>query len=266
MEKPIPHYIDNPYPVEVPVPVPVHEPYYIPVELAKPYPVQITAYLPKPYAVPQPYPVPVPQPIEVPVQHAVPMEVKIQQSSDFSKQMSRLVERYPANFGKGNRANKPVDPYAYASSYSPSKVPCNDQTGKRPNNLQGSPSLQNYQIKNPPLKSTKYTSTSYQNVQHQAYNTIPHQFQVHHQPQKQYFGSQGNKNQLTKPHPSFYSNQYLGLFPPKLESHPTPKSVRRHRNARHNFESNIRMEYGFMPPLRPSLEIDENGQPIEGNS
>lgn len=250
VEKPIPHYINNPYPVEVPVPVPVHEPYYIPVEIAKPYPVHITKYLPKPYAVPQPYSVPAPQPIEVSIPQALPVSLEL------PRHVNKVL---------GTRLNKPLDPYAYASSYSAVKVPCNHgKEPQRPAPLQSSPSVQNY-IKAVPAKNPKYSSASYQNVQHQTYNTIPHQFHVHHQQplkplkqQNQYGGG------------GFQSNQYIGLFPPKFENYPTQsapgKSVRRHRNARHNFESSIRMEYGFMPPLRPSLEIDEHGQPVEGNS
>ncbi|XP_030754766.1 uncharacterized protein LOC115881434 [Sitophilus oryzae] len=52
---------------------------------------------------------------------------------------------------------------------------------------------------------------------------------------------------------------YSGLVPPK---DPVSDSST-FRSARSRFdEKSIRMEYGFMPPLIPSLEIDEHGQPI----
>nr|CAH7769415.1 unnamed protein product [Callosobruchus chinensis] len=51
-----------------------------------------------------------------------------------------------------------------------------------------------------------------------------------------------------------------GLMPPK----PDTRFAKSHRTARSNFdESSIRMEYGFMPPLIPSIEIDEYGRPID---
>ncbi|VEN57311.1 unnamed protein product, partial [Callosobruchus maculatus] len=51
-----------------------------------------------------------------------------------------------------------------------------------------------------------------------------------------------------------------GLMPPKPET----RFAKSHRTARSNFdESSIRMEYGFMPPLIPSIEIDEYGRPID---
>ncbi|KAK5639802.1 hypothetical protein RI129_010613 [Pyrocoelia pectoralis] len=66
-----------------------------------------------------------------------------------------------------------------------------------------------------------------------------------------------------------YCDNYIGLVPPKLHTHPihyfnaTKNNVRKQRTAMDDFESSIRWEYGFMPPLIPSLAIDENGNPIE---
>ncbi|XP_066153989.1 uncharacterized protein [Euwallacea fornicatus] len=55
------------------------------------------------------------------------------------------------------------------------------------------------------------------------------------------------------------NEQYVGLAPPKRE----PYEVKQ-RAARAYFdEKSIRMEYGFKPPLIPSIEIDEYGKPIE---
>ncbi|KAF7269436.1 hypothetical protein GWI33_017540 [Rhynchophorus ferrugineus] len=55
--------------------------------------------------------------------------------------------------------------------------------------------------------------------------------------------------------------QYIGPIPPRQEMQ--PPSASGYRSARSSFdEKSIRLEYGFMPPLIPSLEIDEMGQPI----
>ncbi|CAH1971939.1 unnamed protein product, partial [Acanthoscelides obtectus] len=56
--------------------------------------------------------------------------------------------------------------------------------------------------------------------------------------------------------------ELAGLLPPKPQV--DTRFAKNHRTARSNFdESSIRMEYGFMPPLIPSIEIDEYGRPID---
>lgn len=53
----------------------------------------------------------------------------------------------------------------------------------------------------------------------------------------------------------------VGLIPPKR---PLSSDAGKNRISRSHFDdSSVRMEYGFMPPLIPSLEIDEQGRPIE---
>lgn len=55
------------------------------------------------------------------------------------------------------------------------------------------------------------------------------------------------------------ATQYL--VPPKQDVQGEGQSQ---RSARAHFdEKSVRMEYGFKPPLRPSVEIDEYGRPIE---
>jgi len=55
------------------------------------------------------------------------------------------------------------------------------------------------------------------------------------------------------------ATQYL--VPPKQDVQGERQSQ---RSARAHFdEKSVRMEYGFKPPLRPSVEIDEYGRPIE---
>ncbi|XP_066261613.1 uncharacterized protein [Euwallacea similis] len=62
-----------------------------------------------------------------------------------------------------------------------------------------------------------------------------------------YKGGASNKNE-----------QYIGLSPPKT----VPLEIKQ-RTARAYFdEKSVRMEYGFKPPLIPSIEIDEYGRPI----
>lgn len=52
------------------------------------------------------------------------------------------------------------------------------------------------------------------------------------------------------------ATQYL--VPPKQDERQSQRSARAHFD-----EKSVRMEYGFKPPLRPSVEIDEYGRPIE---
>lgn len=55
------------------------------------------------------------------------------------------------------------------------------------------------------------------------------------------------------------ATQYL--VPPKQD---IQDEGQKQRSARAHFdEKSVRMEYGFKPPLRPSVEIDEYGRPIE---
>ncbi|CAH0547579.1 unnamed protein product [Brassicogethes aeneus] len=57
--------------------------------------------------------------------------------------------------------------------------------------------------------------------------------------------------------------EYIGLIPPRHQHQRNVRFPKKLRTPRSNFDSNLRLEYGFMPPLIPSLEIDENGKPIE---
>ncbi|XP_031357365.1 uncharacterized protein LOC116181208 isoform X1 [Photinus pyralis] len=63
-------------------------------------------------------------------------------------------------------------------------------------------------------------------------------------------------------------DNYIGLVPPKVQApqvyfNATRSGERKQRTAREDFESKIRWEYGFRPPLIPSMAIDEDGNPIE---
>lgn len=61
-----------------------------------------------------------------------------------------------------------------------------------------------------------------------------------------------------------YEDNYIGLLPPKITNNHLQPLVHKYRSARSNFnDKNIRLEYGFKPPMVPSLEIDEQGNPIE---
>ncbi|KAF5279488.1 hypothetical protein FQA39_LY05598 [Lamprigera yunnana] len=76
---------------------------------------------------------------------------------------------------------------------------------------------------------------------------------------------------IRKPYcPKMNNNHYIGMVPPKVHTpfhyihyNSTQTTARKQRTAREGVLSNIRWEYGFMPPLIPSLAIDENGNPIE---
>ncbi|KAK4872371.1 hypothetical protein RN001_014400 [Aquatica leii] len=73
---------------------------------------------------------------------------------------------------------------------------------------------------------------------------------------------------VRKPYcPKMNNNHYIGLVPPKIETpyhyNATNNAVRKQRTAREGLLDNIRWEYGFMPPLIPSLAIDENGNPVD---
>ncbi|KAF5288064.1 hypothetical protein FQR65_LT12114 [Abscondita terminalis] len=72
---------------------------------------------------------------------------------------------------------------------------------------------------------------------------------------------------VRKPYcPKINNNHYIGLVPPKVQAPPqynATSNVAKKRTAREGMLDNIRWEYGFMPPLIPSLAIDEHGNPVD---
>ncbi|RZC35078.1 serine/threonine-protein kinase kinX, partial [Asbolus verrucosus] len=264
VEKPVTKYVDRPYPIQVPVQVPVKVPVHVPVP--QPYPVDRIVEK----VVKQPYPVEVKVPVEKIVERKVPVPVE----KIVEKPVPHYIDRpYPVHV----QVPVPIAqayvlqvPKIYQAYSVPTlKLTQTEQTQKLSapiktiNDYKQQEQVQ--QEQNIFLQTTRYTTYAPTVKEY-----LPPQESV-----------QANNGYLPPPPPpcdqqnSFSSknvyytikpDDYIGLSPPKLPND-DGNNLRKFRNARSNFNSNnLRMEYGFMPPLIPSQEIDEHGNPIEKNS
>lgn len=57
-----------------------------------------------------------------------------------------------------------------------------------------------------------------------------------------------------------YNNEYMGPVPPLMDLVTARRNAQIHRK---NFGRNLRIEYGFKPPMQPSVETDELGNPLQ---
>lgn len=228
-------YIETPYPIHVPIPQPY--PVKVPVKVPEPYPVEkviekkvpVPHYIEKPVPVEKivekPYPVQVPVPVAQPFYIHIPVEVP---------------RAYP------NIPHK---------AYGPPQAQPTEQIPQFVTISQARPLYQ------PPLNQdqkptdTQQVYTSY--TPNRAYLPIPSA-----KPNCDQDGASTNTKN------GYYD--YAGLLPPRF---PAFRNVHiqqqqqqqpvRFRNIRSDFGKNLRIEYGFLPPMVPSLEIDEFGNPID---
>ncbi|XP_050292882.1 uncharacterized protein LOC126733578 [Anthonomus grandis grandis] len=286
-------YIDRPYPVEVPVPYP--QPY--PVEkivkqiVKEPYPIEVKVPVPVEKVIERKIPVPyyIEKPIEKIVEKPVPhyIDRPATSSQAFLLHIPGLFTQQKYNTLVQNTWQQPLEtnikysgyPIVYAPQYFPGKqnIPINKSHNKlRKLNLLVFPPRGNY-FNLPPI--TKNPNDLVQNKYN--YQTFRHS---NAQLNNAYLPPT-NQN-INKEH----QNDHIGLVPPKKQfiqqdhqaaasvatahsiNRPTddhfarlpPKKHYQERGGRSFFDDkSVRLEYGFMPPLIPSLEIDEHGQPIE---
>ncbi|XP_071052546.1 histone-lysine N-methyltransferase, H3 lysine-79 specific-like isoform X2 [Onthophagus taurus] len=299
---PLTKYIDRPYPVHVPYPVetvvekyinrpyPVHVPVHIPVTIEKqvrvPYPVEkiiekpVETIVEKP--IPQPYPVekiiekPVPVEVTKFVDRPYPVQIGIPQPYPVETIVEKVVNKpYPVavqvpvlipQVQETKLTNVQV-PVAQAYHYLPQTESSNQQSQKVKQYFYSKPfvyvsSYQNLPKNHQPAQENRL----HLNYANPNSNNLPNQFTSSNTIANQYIITPQNYNgqhvgwnlQTVKCNKNVDQNEYIGLVPPK---DPSLSHRSKKRQAKQGFES-PRMEYGFLPPLIPSQEIDEQGRPI----
>lgn len=274
---PVEKIVRQPYPVEVrvPVEVPVRVPQPYPVEkiVERKVPVPVTKYVDRPYAVrvpvPQPYPVEkiVRQPYPVHVRVPVEVPVKVPQPYPVEKIVEKKVpvphyieKQVPVE----KIVEKPVTKYVDRPYPVEVKVPV--------------PVHQPVYIHVPVEAPRSYTSVLQSTHQHQVVQPTHSVTVAHPQDQKQ------TEAQHIFTH---YAPQYTrGYLPPaktdcdeegvhssknggydyvgsSVQKSPGFGYGHQARNIRSNFGKNLKLEYGFLPPMVPSLQIDQYGNPVD---
>ncbi|CAG9824355.1 unnamed protein product [Phaedon cochleariae] len=287
VEKPVP--VPQPYPVEKVVEKPVHIPVQVTRYIDRPYPVEVRVPYPQPYPVEklvhniirQPYPVEVkvPYPVEkivekkVHVPHYIDKPVTVEKIVE--KPVTHYVDRpYPVE----KIVEKPVPHYVDRPYPVEVKVPVPQ------------PFYVRVEVPRPhPIGVNQaYQRGLYQHIleqnaqqsQQQAFFSNPYayapQINQYLPPRKEIVINNGylppkqfstgylppaTTADCTHGHTGVNSNDHIGLLPPRIGDGRT--YMRRFRSARQFDDNSVRMEYGFMPPMVPSLEIDDKGNPIE---
>lgn len=274
VEKPV--HIPQPYPVEKIVEKPVEVTKYV----DRPYPVEVRVPHPVPYAVEKLVQVPVQVPVEKPVPQYIEkiIEKPVAQyintpypvgesnaqniygqqylNVDFSKFIQKPVAVSHVRISQGNRGQ----PGKYTKTGT--KVQSKNH-GRLEQYTQQSQQQQTVVYNNPyayaPTHLKHYIPPKQELLLTKGY--VPPKLSTNgYLPPKS-----DCEQQLAALRNLYFTikhDDYIGLLPPKQSSR-NVKFPRKLRQARSNFNDNPRVEYGFMPPLVPSLEIDENGKPIE---
>ncbi len=240
VEKVVEKIIDRPVPVEVPV--------------DRPYPVTVEKFVP--YAVHVPYPVHVPYAVHVtpPKQHHTIIKTT---THDHGKNLFNLNHKKTKHVFLPN----PPVPQHFSNNliHSPEisstkqhlhLQPLHESTVLKPIHTisnQLSPPFYYANIKPKPVYGVPFLGHS---------TKTTHLFPKHLNYDNQYAGSFDYQSHI-------YKDDYLG--PPPLHTRYTNiwsyrQSPKFRRNI--NFGKSLRWEYGFRPPLIPSVEIDEHGNPI----
>ncbi|XP_041985903.1 uncharacterized protein LOC121738115 [Aricia agestis] len=250
--QPVPVEVPRPYPVDriverkVPYPVhvehivekkvPVQVPYPVKVEKIVDKPVYITKYVDRPYPVEKR----VPYPVEKIVEKKVPYPVEVdgryneKQKPDHPYQFERVEPAY-LYYGLGYTTQNYLKPQEYMQQ-----------------NNQQAESQRHYQVQ-------VLDQKNYQNVPIQSTlwgNQYASSFQ--------YLNATENKKPLFVPN----SNEvYYG--PPPLKNNVdqwnSNSNDRVRKSDRTPKVANLRIEYGFKPPLIPSTEVDLDGVPVHKN-
>ncbi|XP_013178397.1 PREDICTED: probable serine/threonine-protein kinase PLK [Papilio xuthus] len=294
VQVPVEKTVIVPIPVERPYPVPVEKPVekIVEKEIRVPYPVEKKVLYPVPYE--KTVHVPVEKIIEKPVHINVPVPIPVHIIKHYP--VDRIVEKkvpYPVEKVVEKFVEKPkivtkyIDrPYAIENPYNVEK--------RTENNM---PFLfQTYSVDNSKAEDSQnlpqYLQNESQNVkQNRPEKTYYNQLQEYIKDNQEQFtytvpiqttqwGSlyastykytnikpnQAKNNQIYNKYLTNNQNLYYG--PPPLQKYNnywennSYSSVKSNRFQRQQKVTNLRIEYGFKPPLIPSIEIDLHGRPI----
>lgn len=237
-------YIDRPYPVHVPVP----QPYPVEKIVKQPYPVEVRV----PVKVPEPYPVekivekkvPVPQYIEKPV----PVEKIVE------KPITQYIDRpYPVEVKVPVPVTRPL--YIHVPVEVPRAYPFVHRPSYGPQSTQ--------------LVTVSQARPLYHLQYGQDQKQSEAQFFTQYAPTRTYLPAASSNADCDQNSAQSTQNEYVGLLPPRFPAfrhvhiQQQQQQSARFRNVRSDFGKNLKIEYGFLPPMVPSLEIDEYGNPID---
>lgn len=271
-------YVNTPFQVPAHIPYPIEKRIPVAVEKQVKIPYTVTKYIERPYPVhvpvPQPYPVEKivkqPYPVEVRVEKVVEKKVPVPHYIEKPVPVEKIVEKpvtqyiekpYPVAVAQPFYIQVPVDvPRAYPFDFS-----------RFVHKTYGLPQAQPTEPI-PQLVTIPQARPLYQPPLNQDQKPVDSQ-QIFTQytptPTRNYLPVSSTKPDCDQDGASSTKNayhDYVGLLPPRF---PAFRNVRiqqqpvRYRNVRSDFGKNLRIEYGFLPPMVPSLEIDEYGNPID---
>lgn len=282
-------YIDRPYAVQVPVAQPYPVERIVEKVVNKPYPVPVHVPVPQPYPVEKIVERQVPVPVNNYIDRPYPVKVHVPQPTYLVEKLVSASHKQPfqqlsAHIAQAASAIKNAEQNAQHSLLTHAYLlPLNIKYVQN-NQQAGGAKYQHFLISNPYLYAPNYQSIQ-GSIQKQvdqnsiASNVQDQKVQYVYQTSQPTSLNIQTYNSIEQRAPSLeygapvpYThdncktlnrNEYIGLVPPK-DTRPVSASLRK-RQAKSSFES-PKLEYGFLPPLVPSQEIDENGQPIESKS
>lgn len=251
VEKVVEKIIDRPVPVEVPI--------------DRPYPVTVEKIVEKfvdrpiPYAVHVPYPVPYAVHVAPPKQHHTIIKTTTHEHGKnlFNLNHKNTKHVYIPNHPPinhhftSNLIQSPEHSSANQHHYLPPISHPHESTVLKPvhalSNQLSPPTFFYTNVKPKPVYGVPFLGHSIKTT---------HLFPKHLTYDNQYAGSFDYQSHI-------YKDDYLGPPPLQLHNHlwsPYRQTPKFRRNI--NFGKSLRWEYGFRPPLIPSVEIDEHGNPI----
>lgn len=276
---PVEHYVDRPYPVEtivekivdrpvavqVEVPVPVHIPYAVHIPVHVPYAVEKEVQVPVPYAVHYGPPK---------AHHHVIKTTNVDHGNHFfghgkqTKSVKHLiVPDLSQIFGQSGQLNDFAKNYQYRPHHTANDLPSHSTILHPVHSVSTNNHVQ-------PSSTSVVSGGGYSYPKPKPVYGVPSSSSVKHVFLNQGNGAVQNYAQNFGYQGHIYRDDYLG--PPPLISHystyggggsPSVVSTghKFHRKSL-NFGKSLRWEYGFKPPMRPSIEIDEHGNPINQES
>lgn len=274
-------YVDRPYPVKVPVAQPYPVEKVVEKIVNKPYPVAVQVPVPQPYAVEKVVEKQVPVQVNKYIDRPYPVKVPVAQPYPVEKIVNKVISKpYPVHVFIPHPV--PVQPVEQTVPQ-----PITAQTYLLPLNIKhahtnqqnGGVRYQHFFISNPYLYAPSYQPTQRQIDQNSiATNTQDQKVQYVYQAiqaplvQQNHISHEGKFPALEYGAPTAHllekcktlnKNVYIGLVPPRNPFN--NGNGHKKRQAKSSFET-PKLEYGFLPPLIPSQEIDENGRPVEDKS
>ncbi|XP_063390219.1 uncharacterized protein LOC134675847 [Cydia fagiglandana] len=255
VEKPVvvTKYVDKPYPVEKRVPYPVEKI----VEKKVPYPVEVPVHVKVPYPVEKKVERPVYVPIRVPYHFEKPQDYYTYAYPHGAEQ-TQNVPRYQ-QFAEQRKQASP------ATNLNLNEVQHNyDQKAQQSYAAQYNQYVKDLKDRKP---ASSVQTTHWGNLYASSYQYINNtpKFEIQKNPALSnyihYLTNNNNKQ-----------NDYYGPPPVRNEQHwgqqnnyfvPNSEQLKLRRADRTPKVSNLRIEYGFKPPLIPSTEIDLDGYPIK---